>query len=167
MITMLLGGLWHGAGWNFVFWGFLHGTYLIGHRLLLKAYTWAGVKAGSATDRSLSWLGWPFTFILVCFTWVFFRANSFPDAWHISATMLGWTQSSGAMHPIRFSEQAMIAVALVLALVEPHIEAWLQRLGPHSWWRVRAPVRGFAYAALVLTLVIFGGNVQKFIYFDF
>ena len=167
MITMLLGGLWHGAGWNFVFWGFLHGSYLVGHRLLLQACTWAGIAAGSSTDRILSWFGWPFTFILVCFTWVFFRANSFPDAWHISATMLGLTQPSGAIHAVRLSEQAMIAVALLLALVEPHIEAWLQRQGPLNWWRVKSPVRGLAYATLVLTLVIFGGNIQKFIYFDF
>lgn len=167
MITMLLGGLWHGAGWNFVFWGFLHGTYLVGHRLLLHAYTWAGVTAGSAADRTLSWLGWPFTFILVCFTWVFFRANTFPDAWHISATMLGWAEPSGAIHAIRLSEQAMIATALLLALVEPHIVAWLQRQGPLNWWRVTAPVRGLAYATLALALIIFGGDTQKFIYFDF
>jgi hypothetical protein len=135
--------------------------------LLLHAYTWAGVTAGSAADRTLSWLGWPFTFILVCFTWVFFRANSFPDAWHISATMLGWAQPSGAIHVIRLSEQAMIAAALLLALVEPHIVAWLQRQGLLNWWRVPAPVRGLAYATLVLTLVVFGGDTQKFIYFDF
>ncbi|CAH1386246.1 MBOAT family O-acyltransferase [Candidatus Nitrotoga sp. M5] len=167
MITMLLGGLWHGAGWNFVFWGFLHGSYLILHRLLLHAYTWAGVTAGSVIDRILSWLGWPFTFILVCFTWVFFRANSFPDAWHISATMLGLAQPSETILVIRLSEQAMIIAALLLALIEPHIVAWFQRQNPLSWWRVVAPVRGFAYAILVLVLVSFGGDTQKFIYFDF
>jgi D-alanyl-lipoteichoic acid acyltransferase DltB (MBOAT superfamily) len=164
---MLLGGLWHGSGWNFVFWGFLHGSYLVGHRLLLHAYTWAGVMAGSVVDRTLSWLGWPFTFILVCFTWVFFRANTFPDAWHISATMLGLTQPGGAIHVIRFSEQVIITVALLLALLEPHIVAWFQRKDPLNWWQVAAPVRGFAYAVLVLTLVVFGGDTQKFIYFDF
>ncbi|MEQ1584036.1 MAG: MBOAT family O-acyltransferase [Candidatus Nitrotoga sp.] len=167
MITMLLGGLWHGAGWNFVFWGFLHGSYLVGHRLLLHVYTWAGVTAGSVTDRTLSWLGWPLTFILVCFTWVFFRANTFPDAWHISATMLGLTQPSGTIHVIRLSEQMIIAAALLVALLEPHIVAWFQRQGPLNWWRVASPVRGFAYAALVLALVVFGGDTQKFIYFDF
>ena len=167
MITMLLGGLWHGAGWNFVFRGFLHGSYLIGHRLLLRVYTWADVTSGSAADRTLSWLGWPFTFILVCFTWVFFRANTFPDAWHISATMLGWVKPSGVTHVVRISEQALIAVALLFALGEPHIVFWLQRQGPLNWWRVSAPLRGLAYATLVLTLVIFGGVTQKFIYFDF
>ena len=106
-------------------------------------------------------------FILVCFTWVFFRANSFPDAWHISATMLCLAQSSGAIQVIRLSEQAIIAAALLLALMEPHIVAWFQRQNPLSWWRVVAPVRGFAYATLVLTLVLFGGDTQKFIYFDF
>ena len=52
MITMLLGGLWHGAAWTFVFWGFLHGTYLVLHRLLLDIYARLGVFDGSFTSRA-------------------------------------------------------------------------------------------------------------------
>ncbi|MFZ1810375.1 MAG: MBOAT family protein, partial [Candidatus Nitrotoga sp.] len=85
----------------------------------------------------------------------------------ISATMLGLTQPSGTIHVIRLSEQMIIAAALLGALLEPHIVAWFQRQGPLNWWRVASPVRGFAYAALVLALVVFGGDTQKFIYFDF
>ncbi len=89
MITMLLGGLWHGANWTFVFWGALHGLYLVGWRLLNQAFDRFGVGASSGMSRTLSALGLPFTFVLVCFTWVFFRAPTFDVAWTVSAKMLG------------------------------------------------------------------------------
>ncbi|MBS1211276.1 MAG: rane bound O-acyl transferase, family protein, partial [Proteobacteria bacterium] len=85
MITMLLGGLWHGAAWTFVFWGFLHGAYLVLHRLLLDMYARLGVLDGSLVSRALSWLGWPVTLALVWLTWVFFRAPTFHDAWIMTA----------------------------------------------------------------------------------
>ena len=72
MITMLLGGLWHGASWNFVIWGGLHGAYLIIHKLILK-----GEKIRNTNVKSFKFsivLNIIFTYILVLFTWLFFRA---------------------------------------------------------------------------------------------
>ena len=69
MITFLLGGLWHGAGWTFIFWGFLHGFALIIHRL------WG--KLGLKMNRVLAWL---ITFNFVNIAWVFFKAKTWADA---------------------------------------------------------------------------------------
>jgi D-alanyl-lipoteichoic acid acyltransferase DltB (MBOAT superfamily) len=69
MITFILGGLWHGAGWTFVFWGFLHGIALVIHRI------WS--KLGL---RLWSWIGWLITFNFINIAWVFFRAKEWDDA---------------------------------------------------------------------------------------
>lgn len=72
MLTMLLGGLWHGAAWTFVVWGGLHGAALVIHR------EWER-RVGHV--RALRLLGPPLTLWFVCVCWIFFRARSFADAW--------------------------------------------------------------------------------------
>ncbi|MDP3124151.1 MAG: MBOAT family O-acyltransferase, partial [Thiobacillus sp.] len=165
MITMLLGGLWHGAAWTFVFWGFLHGSYLVLHRMLLEGYTRLGVVDGSKMSRGLSWLGWPLTLALVWVTWVFFRAPSFHDAWIITAAMLGLSGAGGAP-AVRTYVQVLVWGSLLLVLLEPQIERILTQ-GLQAWGRLHFALRGSAYAGLVLAVVVLGGSSQKFIYFDF
>lgn len=82
MITMLLGGLWHGAGWNFVIWGGLHGFYLMvnhGWRFLFQ------IKRGKQGNK----LGWAITFIAVVFAWVPFRATSLDGTLNMWKGMVG------------------------------------------------------------------------------
>jgi alginate O-acetyltransferase complex protein AlgI len=75
MITMLLGGLWHGADWRFVLWGGLHGAYLVGERV--ASAWWATQRTAPARPSQLVSLGrWLFTFHLVCLAWILFRADS-------------------------------------------------------------------------------------------
>jgi alginate O-acetyltransferase complex protein AlgI len=74
-ITMLLGGLWHGASWNYVLWGGLHGAGLALTRMWQRAR--AVGPAPEASSRPLSWLSWAATFHFVCFAWIFFRAPTF------------------------------------------------------------------------------------------
>ena len=82
MITMLLGGLWHGASWNFVIWGGLHGMFLsVNH--LFRSFT------RNTPPRMPRWAGWLLTFTPVVFAWVFFRATSFSRAWEILKGMFG------------------------------------------------------------------------------
>jgi len=69
MSTFILGGIWHGAGWTFIFWGFLHGMALVIHRV------WSGLGF-----RLWSWLGWLITFNFINISWVFFRAKDWDDA---------------------------------------------------------------------------------------
>lgn len=165
MITMLLGGLWHGAAWTFVFWGFLHGAYLVLHRLLLDGCSRMGMLAGSITSRALSGLGWPVTLALVWFAWVFFRAPTFQDAWMISSAMLGMASTTQTVS-VRSYMQVLVWGSLLLTLVEPQIERGLKR-GLQAWICLHFSLRGIAYAGLALMLIFFGGSSQKFIYFDF
>jgi D-alanyl-lipoteichoic acid acyltransferase DltB (MBOAT superfamily) len=84
MITMLLGGLWHGASWTFVAWGGLHGGFLAIERWL-KTRTGFEVFA-HATTRALAMAA---TFLAVTITWVFFRARTFTAAWYLLCSMAG------------------------------------------------------------------------------
>lgn len=81
MLTMLLGGLWHGAGWTFVAWGFLHGFYLIVERLLKNRIRID--TSGLGMSLLLAFL----TFTCVNFTWVFFRASDFDNALNLLGSM--------------------------------------------------------------------------------
>lgn len=165
MTTMLLGGLWHGAAWTFVFWGFLHGAYLVLHRILLDSYARLGVVSGSFAARTLSWLGWPLTLALVWLTWVFFRAPTFHDAWIITAAMFGF--SSAIEGPaVRSYVQALVWLSLLFTLLEPRVERALVG-GLHYWQGLHFTLRGTAYAAIALAVIFLGGSSQKFIYFDF
>lgn len=78
MMTFVLGGLWHGAGWTFIFWGFLHGLALIIHRFWEKL----GFKMNNA-------LAWFITFNFVNIAWIFFRAKEWSDAIKVLSGMLG------------------------------------------------------------------------------
>lgn len=86
MLTFLIGGFWHGAGWTFVFWGFLHGFAAIIHHL------WSRTKIKMNT-----FLAWFITFNFVNFAWIFFRALSWSDAMKVIKGMLGF---SGWGNPI-------------------------------------------------------------------
>jgi len=89
IMTMLLGGLWHGAGWTFIFWGGLHGIYLVINHL------YRSIRKGLGHNlKNDGWflrgIGWITTFIAVVISWVFFRANSFETATSILKSMFGF-----------------------------------------------------------------------------
>ncbi|HJV02539.1 MAG TPA: MBOAT family protein [Burkholderiaceae bacterium] len=91
MVTMLLGGLWHGAGWNFVIWGGLHGIYLAIHH----AWTALRLPLGQRAATAL-------TFIGVCYAWVFFRA---PDLHAALAYVAGMSGANGVALPDAFGSR--------------------------------------------------------------
>ena len=86
MLTFLLGGLWHGAGWTFIVWGALHGGALVLQRL----WNWAGLRMPRL-------LGWASTLLFVNFAWVYFRSTSLAQANSISLRMLGLEDSGPAI----------------------------------------------------------------------
>lgn len=79
MLTMLIGGLWHGAGWTFVAWGGIHGLALVAERWWRER---PGYVERPSTALRRSWQRL-LTFHVVCFAWIFFRSESFADAWHL------------------------------------------------------------------------------------
>ena len=76
LATFVIGGFWHGAGWTFLFWGFLHGIALIIHRL------WSNLGF-----KMWTWLAWLITFNFVNIAWVFFRAKEWDDAVKVLGSM--------------------------------------------------------------------------------
>jgi D-alanyl-lipoteichoic acid acyltransferase DltB (MBOAT superfamily) len=86
MATMLLGGLWHGAGWTFVIWGGLHGLYLVINHAWENLKQRLGLPAGRGWTRALAWT---ITFLAVVIGWVFFRAESLPAALNMLTAMFG------------------------------------------------------------------------------
>ncbi len=163
MLTMLLGGLWHGAGWNFIAWGGLHGMYLAVHKFTLgdkkvelsrpprSPRQWVGALAGMFV-----------TFHLVCLAWVFFRADSLSNA----ATYLGCIARGLTVAP----ETTYVAHLLFYGFWALLIEGlcWYRddELPVSGSWR---PLwRGLAYACMVFLIVCIGrSDARPFIYFQF
>jgi len=94
LVTMLLGGLWHGAGWNFLIWGGLHGIYLsINH--LWRGWYGDDTRAPS-TGPAATGAGWAITFLAVVIAWVFFRARTAMGAWQMLGSLFGFEGASSA-----------------------------------------------------------------------
>lgn len=100
-ITMLLGGLWHGASWTFVFWGALHGGALCIDKFIPKK------KKRKTIFRVLSAFG---TFLFVSFTWIFFRSDSFSNAWLIIKGI--FTLQDGIIQPFFWTFIAIVVVCI-------------------------------------------------------
>ena len=102
MLTMFLGGLWHGANWTFVVWGCLHGFYLIINNFWQSFIGWLGLdsKKHSIIYRIFSRL---ITFVAVVFAWVYFRSNSILTANVVIKGMLG---INGTLLPIKWVEDS-------------------------------------------------------------
>ncbi len=130
-ITMLLGGLWHGAGWQFIFWGGLHGTYLvINHQwnAVQKKYNcqienWLSLKVAQII-----------TFIAVVFAWVFFRAESMSAAFVIVKSMVGLNGLSFTAPTIESVLTKAIAAIFVLLAIVWFTPNLLQRFS--FYWRL-------------------------------
>lgn len=86
LTTMLIGGLWHGAGWTFIIWGGLHGAYLVGNHAWRATKAWVRWPSLGPIGRVLSTL---ITFLSVCVAWVFFRSPDLRSAHEILAAMFG------------------------------------------------------------------------------
>lgn len=161
LLTMLLGGLWHGAAWTFIVWGALHGGWLGVHRALSARPAWVGLR--QAARRLWPLLSVLATFHLVCLGWLYFRAESTAQA----ATMLGRLGSLAAGEgSFAMSAGVMLAFFALPLLV---YEAWQfhgGRMVP------RLPRHGLAYGsvlayALGMLLLFPAPRQNEFIYFQF
>lgn len=162
-ITMLLGGLWHGASWTFVFWGFLHGLYLVLQRLLGPAFH--AVTARLHVPKPLTRLFLVLlVFHLTCMAWVFFRAPDFGRA----VDVLGAIFSRGDWNPlhIRTLQDTTRAVGAACLLIGCEL-AWIN-LPLAAFLRRHPVVRLILYAVIIEACVLLGNFIgQQFIYFQF
>jgi alginate O-acetyltransferase complex protein AlgI len=161
MLTMLLGGLWHGASWTFVVWGALHGLYLVAYR----AFCWACGRSPRMNWLVGTWPGrvgcWLLTLLCVLLGWVFFRAQTFATAWGVLTAMFTPQHGMGCPLPDQglWYTVALMAVCHVIG----HYRLW-----PVIQKRLPAPVLGAGYAAaLTLALMLAPPSGKAFIYFAF
>ena len=156
MLTMLLGGLWHGAAWTFVFWGMLHGFYLMTERYLrkyikIKINAWNGILLALAT------------YLAVNITWVFFRSGDFGTARNMLASMF-FMHPNGEMVLHYIDILKVFVVISVLFLIQwfmrnTSVKAMAEKI---PWWAL-----GFCWAAKLILLAVAQGTGEKFIYFQF
>lgn len=155
--TMLLGGLWHGASWNFVVWGGLHGFFLIVERALKSLL--GEVRAFRLTI--VRFAAGAVTFMLVSVTWVFFRASTLSGAMRLLNTMFADLPSRLLETQQVTTVASVIGVMLVcqLALRDADIEQVFSRLPAF----LKGPILAFP----ILCLFAVPGENRAFIYFQF
>ncbi len=120
LVTMLIGGLWHGAGWTFILWGGLHGVYLIIHH----AWQWARKQLGQDLKKSSWWgrlLGRVITFLAVVIAWVLFRAETLASANLILQSMFSFPSGS-EISKFKIIESPLLAAIWVTILLSV---AWI------------------------------------------
>lgn len=190
--VFLLSGLWHGANWTFITWGALHGFYLV---FALYTQTLRNKLSNSIGLTKINWMNVfankIITFSLVCFAWIFFRANSINDAWYITTHLfqglgpqikdLAWLIKSillGKIHYIDhlivfggkdlmlFKEVIILLLSIgILELVHYHSKdtPLLNTLTPNK------PILKYVFYYLLLFAIILFGiyNQSQFIYFQF
>ena len=161
---MALVGLWHGSGWTFIFWGLLHGSYLVLYRIWEEM---RGEKA--APSRVANWMWRCFTLAAVTAAWVPFRAASGTDAFRMLGSMFVRFHFA-VSYSINF--YLVTALLVVFCAVEPYLaEAWA-RLEPAiarmlGAGRAAYLFRPLIYAAGLLLFLVFDDRNTQFIYFQF
>ena len=157
MLTMLIGGLWHGASWTFVVWGGLHGLYLSVERILRGRFS-------TYTPGPWALFGFALlTYTLINITWVFFRADGFGKAWTVLSGMFG---GNAGAEPI-LSTYYLLTVALTVGgIVFTH---WRMRTQTLEMAVAKVPtlVLSVALAIMAFAIIIVQGDGSAFIYFQF
>ncbi len=182
MLTMLIGGLWHGASWTFVAWGGLHGVYLWVEKAIrdsrakisdaptptdgtpIPVIATASLGPDLTSKRPAGFLYALLTFLLICVTWVFFRSATFGGAWTLLRSMSGQMPPSG---PPLLATVDIIKVMVVIGLML--IFHWMMRnttvlktTGKMPWW-----LTGIVWAVLLILVILSQGTSKAFIYFQF
>ncbi|MCT7966027.1 MBOAT family protein [Laspinema sp. D1] len=174
LLTMLLGGLWHGAGWTYILWGWLHGTFLV----INHGWRRLGLKMPVA-------IAWVITFLAVVLSWVVFRAENITQAGQIIQAavglkgiiltpdfqpLLGWLPQSvvqfrevaqlPALPPNYRQSFVILAVVLMGAVLLPNTQQMVERFKPTTAWAV-----GLSAVAIACLLSL--NRISEFLYFQF
>ena len=171
MVVFLISGLWHGADWTFVLWGAINGAYIVFGQLLkpLRERALAGlhIRADGGLRRLLATV---VTFVLTCFAWMFFRANTFADLQQLLArffTQWDFASVSKLVYLVNGRECLIMAISVLALCV-------LEFFDPKHRWQDRLfasplPLRWAVYLVLLFALILFGeySDSASFIYFQF
>ena len=178
LLTMLLGGLWHGAGWTFIIWGGLHGIYLTANHVFREFFPPSNDKTVAARARAIT--GWLLTTLGVIFAFVVFRATSVNDAMIVLQAMIGAQSAIEGDAVIKILEHAdegwdYVLLAGLIALFAPNTQEIMSRFQPASdavdsqtRWQWQPSILLALLTAVVLSYSIVNiGQVSEFLYFQF
>ncbi len=177
-VTMVIGGVWHGAGWNFLIWGAIHGVLLMGNHLFRKVFRRIRMPSG---------VGWLLTFTGVIVAWVPFRAPTLEASVAIWRGMLGLNSSVATFHVDNSVPGFWMPLALFVALLLPNSQQWMRRARsglrtpgypspffvrgfwpefPRLAWREH-PLVGLGIGLVFAVCLVSLKDVSEFIYFRF
>ncbi len=158
MLTMLIGGLWHGASWLFVLWGGVHGLFLVIERVARQLFENSTLVRTAGMQFVLGIMTW----LAVCLAWVLFRAEDPASAAHLLTSML----TLGSGEELLGGIEVLTVVAVIVSLLATH---WFMRdrsfesvFKGLSW-----PVVGLILGAMLIAIVLSPGEERDFIYFEF
>lgn len=177
-ITMVLGGLWHGANWTFVFWGALHGFYLsVNHAFQSLSLPWLERVRSTAFFR---FIAWSLTFLSVVVAWVFFRASDFSSALRVLSGLLSPLNTSAGVsdHVLLFNQGLDLGRGIFWLGVLGAIATLLPSSNDLGEWllarcrnspKLSPFVLGCALVGTGFLVVVNGArdSVSAFIYFNF
>lgn len=150
--TTLVSGLWHGAAWNFVAWGGLHGVFIMGNHLVRRE--------GRSGGPLMGFLGWAMTFLGVLLAWILFRSTSFQEAGVFLQGLLG--QSGVVLLP------GTLVLFCLGAVVVDHLAGWVDERRPGLLERIPPALRGAYLVVLVMVAwQTMPREANPFIYFQF
>ena len=169
MITFLVSGFWHGSSLTYIFWGGIHGLLQI-----IETFLYPKKRKGETVVRKKHWWQLPITFILLCFTWIFFRANTIQDAFWVIYKLL-WDAS----RPLNYLKTAAICLDMpYISMAGMFLSAVV--LGIYDWISLKQDVielisrqmcfvRWPIYVLLLAVIALFSnkGIATEFIYFQF
>jgi alginate O-acetyltransferase complex protein AlgI len=150
MITMVLGGLWHGAAWTFVLWGAFHGLGLCTEHVLGERWT-----------RLPAWLRWLVTFHLIVFGWILFRAQGLGLVGDFLSSLFTWGPATLWTAPVLVAVVVVIGAQLLPPRPLDSLRVWVERLGPVPLGATLAVV------ILLVAATVPSQGVPPFIYFRF
>ena len=161
MLTMILGGLWHGAAWTFLAWGFLHGAgQVVGH---VRRERRAATGLPPLVPSRLHHVGQViFTFQFVCLAWIFFRATSFTNAFAVIGRIFtGWGAASNLVTPL-------VILTIVAVLLVQQVPTSIGERVAAAWSNLHLAVQAILLALVLLAITTLGPTgVAPFIYYRF
>lgn len=167
-IVFLVSGLWHGAAMTFIIWGAIHGAFIVIEKSLSKVRT----KIFESKMLLNYTLAIPFTFFIVCFAWIFFRANSLGEAMIVidnSTKIEGFTWENFYLIGLDEREFMVLGVAILFLLIKEVIDrydTWIDKLSTSNFL-----IRWSVYVILALGIIYYGQygdeSAAEFIYFQF
>jgi len=184
LVTFIISGFWHGASWCFIVWGTVHGVYLAASSVIQPRLNKLYKRHHMNKNLCIKFANMFITFHLVCFAWIFFRANSLDEAYYVIwSSVTGLPQSLAdivtdyqpslsrvlLVNSLSSLIGLLILVSLSLGLESMKLNAKNDSLSGELGWIIRLPcwLRSFVYAVVCYLVVFYGASTQSFIYLQF